>query len=333
MSGMQMAPLNVPFSRRRQTAAVVLWLLLLPCCLALFIFMLITPPLLPFALGYIVYIMLDSTPQQGGRKVMWLRRLSLWKWLADFFPISLVKTVDLDPKKNYVFGYHPHGIISLGAWSNFATEATHFSQEFKGIDLRLMTLAANFRMPFFREIILHLGICSASRESCDYVLKQGQGNAIMIVVGGAAEALNAHPGTCDLVLVKRFGFVKVALRAGACLVPVFSFGENDIWDQVSTPKDSFIRKYQKWFQKIASFSPPLLHGRGIFTYNMGILPYRRRIVSVVGKPIQCPKIDNPTLEETQTFHKLYMEGLQELYNTHKDTYAPDRKSDLNFVDE
>ncbi|KAH9247866.1 hypothetical protein BSLG_008809 [Batrachochytrium salamandrivorans] len=294
--------------------------------------MLIDPMLLPFALAYLVYMMLDRSSVTGGRKVMWFRRLSLWKWLGDFFPVALIKTVDLDPTKNYVFGYHPHGIISLGAWTNFATEANGFSELFKGIDLRLMTLATNFKMPFFREIIIHLGICCASRESCDYILKEGQGNAIMIVVGGAAESLNATPGTNDLVLTKRFGFVKVALRAGASLVPVMSFGENDLWDQVPNPKGSLLRGFQNWFQKLASFSPPLLHGRGIFTYNMGILPYRRRIVSVVGTPIPVPKVENPTPEQVQLYHKQYIEGLESIYNTYKDVYAPDRIRDLTFVE-
>lgn len=48
----------------------------------------------------------------------------------------------------------------------------------------------------------------------------------MIVVGGAAEALYAFPGKYDLVLKKRLGFIRVAIRNGACLVPVISFGEN-----------------------------------------------------------------------------------------------------------
>lgn len=72
------------------------------------------------------------------------------------------------------------------------------------------------------------GICSVSRKSCTNILSQGPGNAITIVVGGAAEALYAHPGTNDLTLKKRFGFIKVAIREGASLVPVFSFGENDV---------------------------------------------------------------------------------------------------------
>ena len=51
----------------------------------------------------------------------------------------------------------------------------------------------------------------------------------MIVVGGAEEALDAHPGHHILTLKKRKGFIKMALQTGADLVPCYSFGENDLF--------------------------------------------------------------------------------------------------------
>ncbi|CAF1155962.1 unnamed protein product, partial [Didymodactylos carnosus] len=71
-----------------------------------------------------------------------------------YFPIHLHKTCDLSPDRSYIFGYHPHGIISLGAFCNFATEATDFEHEFPGINLRLLTLTSNFRIPFYELYII-----------------------------------------------------------------------------------------------------------------------------------------------------------------------------------
>jgi 2-acylglycerol O-acyltransferase 2 len=62
----------------------------------------------------------------------------------------------------------------------------------------------------------------------------GPGSTITIVVGGAAESLSAHPGTADLTLKRRKGFIKLAIRQGADLVPVFSFGENDVRETKSS---------------------------------------------------------------------------------------------------
>ena len=59
-------------------------------------------------------------------------------------------------------------------------------------------------------------------------MRAGPGSCLTIVVGGAAESLSARPGTADLVLKRRLGFIKLAIREGADLVPVFSFGENDV---------------------------------------------------------------------------------------------------------
>ncbi|KAI8924669.1 diacylglycerol acyltransferase [Entophlyctis helioformis] len=331
MALIEFAPLNVPLHRRLQTAAVLFWVLLPTLANATWMLMLWFPWTRPLILGYVaVYMLFDHAAENGGRKVDWFRRLPMWRWFCDYFPVSLIKTTDLDPNKSYVFGYHPHGILGLGAVINFATEANDISKVLKGINLRVMTFAMNFTCPFFRELILALGMVSVSRRSCDNILSKGPGNGILIVVGGAAEALNAFPKTYDLVIKKRFGFVKVALRHGASLVPVFSFGENDIWGQVPNPKGSLLRKVQNAVKRVVRISPPLVYGRGVFQYSFGLMPFRRPIVTIIGTPIDCPKIDDPTDEQVREYHQKYLDGLQRIYDEHKDTYAPDRIKELTF---
>ncbi|KAJ3390893.1 Diacylglycerol O-acyltransferase 2 [Lobulomyces angularis] len=262
----------------------------------------------------------------------WLRKLSYWRWLADYFPMQLVKTSELDPRKNYVFGYHPHGIISLGAFTCFGTEARDFSKLFPGINVRVLTLTTNFFMPLFRDLLLNLGFCSVTRRSCENILSSGPGNSILIVPGGAAESLYAFPGVYDLVLKKRLGFIKVAVRHGASLVPVIAFGENDIWNQVHNPKGSVLRRFQTFFQKYLSFAPPLFHGRGVFQYSYGILPHRRHLTVCVGEPIEVEKLENPTSEQLLSYQKKYLDGLENLFNKQKELYAPNRKGELTFVE-
>jgi 2-acylglycerol O-acyltransferase 2 len=66
-----------------------------------------------------------------------------------------------------------------------------------------MTLSSNFKLPLYRDLLMALGIVSVSKKSCSYILSKGAGNAICIVIGGAAESLSAHPGTADLTLQNR----------------------------------------------------------------------------------------------------------------------------------
>lgn len=68
--------------------------------------------------------------------------------------------------------------------------------------------------------------------------------AVVIVPGGAAEALHARPGNFTLVLKNRKGFVRLALQHGADLVPAYSFGENDLYQQMDNPEGSKLRKFQ-----------------------------------------------------------------------------------------
>ena len=72
-----------------------------------------------------------------------------------------------------------------------------------------------FKFPFFRDIVMALGVCDVSKESIQHILtKQDKGNAVIVVIGGAAESLDARPGSYKLTLKDRKGFVKLALKTG-----------------------------------------------------------------------------------------------------------------------
>lgn len=71
--------------------------------------------------------------------------------------LQLIKTHNLLPSRNYIFGYHPHGIFCFGAFCNFGTEATGFSKKFPGIKPSLATLAGNFRLPVLRDYLMSGG--------------------------------------------------------------------------------------------------------------------------------------------------------------------------------
>lgn len=195
------APLSVPRQRRLQTLAVFIWPMMLPLAMAVFFFIITIPPLWPLLTVYLIWVWFDDAPENGGRKVQWVRRWSLFRYFAEYFPISLIKTADLPPDRPYLFGYHPHGIIGMGAVATFATEALEFSDTFPGLEARLMTLQSNFKLPLYRELLLAMGLCSVSKKSCERALRKGKGSCIAIVVGGAAESLKAHPGvSCSRTL-------------------------------------------------------------------------------------------------------------------------------------
>lgn len=179
-----------------------------------------------------------------------------------------------------------------------------------------LTLVNQFQIPLYREYLLSLGLASVSRRSCLNLLRRGQ--SICILLGGAQESLLARPGNMNLVLKKRQGFVKLAMTiGGTSLVPVVAFGENNVYDQVQNDPSSLLYRLQTWVKNRLGFTLPLMHARGIFNYDFGIIPYRRPINIVVGSPIQVPQIDSPTQEQVTKYHRRYMEALKQLFDDHK----------------
>ena len=164
-------------------------------------------------------------------------------------------------------------------WSHWV-----FRAAFPRIKPHLLTLASNFQMPIYRNILM---ACSVSQQSFSNILKVGPGNTI--AVGGAAESLSAHPGTADLTLKWRWvgsrycgcmgdywywwsdmwvGWIHQACNStwvmlslqlfwlelaftffsdSADLVPLISFGENEVR---IVPSFSLLRGWTVWMTDI-----------------------------------------------------------------------------------
>jgi 2-acylglycerol O-acyltransferase 2 len=321
-TGLRVAPLSVPIERRRQTFAVLMQSTAGLWCLALNFWFIRYSTGAPFYfyLFYLAYKMFFQTfHRDGGLPIPWMRNASIWKWYSDFFPIRLHKSADLDPKRVYIFGYHPHGIISHGAWGTFAIQTSGFPELFPGVSPRACTLRINFMIPFWDLLLTWVGMVDASRESIEACLNLG--DSVCLVIGGAKESLDAHSSSkaVPLFLKKRKGFVKVALENGAALVPVFGFGENDLYHQIYNPKGSWLRNFQDKLQQKMGFALPLFSGRGIFLYDWGFLPKRVPINVVFGEPIQCPKLPRSeiSLEILSEYHDRYMAALKKVFDEYK----------------
>ncbi|KAG7314494.1 hypothetical protein KOW79_021797 [Hemibagrus wyckioides] len=292
---------------------VLSFLLVGVSCLVLMLYLMFTS-LWPIPTLYFTWQFFDwNTPERGGRRSEFVRNWKVWKHLKDYFPVKLVKTAELSPSRNYILGCHPHGIMSIGAVSCFSTEAGGFAQAFPGMRASLAMLAGIFRMPLFREYLMFAGILPVSKESLEYMLSRaGVGNAVVIIVGGAEESLASSPGVNTVVMKHRKGFVRLALENGADLVPVYSFGENELFPQVLLSEGSVGRKLQALFKRVMGFAPCLFTGG-----RWLLLPYRRPVTTVVGSPISVPHICNPSEQQVAHYHNLYMESLSELFHAHK----------------
>merc|ERR1711957_450309 len=148
------------------------------------------------------------------------------------------------------------------------------------------------------------------------------GSSATLVTGGALESMYAQPYTSKVVLKSRAGFVKIALQTGASLVPVWGFGENNLYENLAAGSPGLLR-WQRKIQQVISFAPLLVAGRGVFSYSGGMLPRRRVISVVVGEPIHVGNPEpNPTNEQITEMHNKYKEAVLDLFAKYKDIYDP-----------
>ena len=153
------APLWLFYQRCIQTLAVLLMVFLAFLAhamgLIVWLFLLLTP-IWPIAVLYGTFVAWDrDISSNGGRRVNIIRNASLWNYYCDYFPIQLVKTADLDSKKNYIFGYHPHGIMAGGAFGHFATNGSGFDKMFPGFKPYLLVMKSkNFHSGCYDHIMV-----------------------------------------------------------------------------------------------------------------------------------------------------------------------------------
>ncbi|XP_069739177.1 2-acylglycerol O-acyltransferase 2-like isoform X3 [Phaenicophaeus curvirostris] len=293
---LRLAPLRLPLRRRLQTLAVLQWvfsfLALGQLCTLMFVLALRGSLWVP-ALLYGLWLLADrDTPRRGGRSSAWVRGWTLWHHFRDYFPISLIRTAELDPRRNYLLGFHPHGVLAAGAFANFCTEATGFGGLFPGLHPHLLTLPCWFRLPLFRDYMLAGGLVSSEKSSLEFLLsREGGGQAAVIALGGPPESLDAHPGALTLQLLGRKGFVRIALEHGTSCS-------------------------SRWR------TPP---ARGSGASSCGSSGFW------VGSPLELPRTPNPPPEAVELWHRRYLKSLSDLFEEHKLGYGvpPDRH--LSFV--
>ncbi|KAJ3628196.1 hypothetical protein MTP99_015519 [Tenebrio molitor] len=171
----------------------------------------------------------------------------------------------------------------------------HLMKKYPEFTVKTAILHLFFVLPFMRELALGLGMISCSAKSLNYELSRPEGGHIVILMpGGATEACSSQPGKYKFVVKSRNGFVEVALRNGSPLVPVISFGETDLFEQLEIL---------------------------IWDYST------EKATTVVGAPIEITKIANPTNEQVEELHRKFVESLTALFEEYKYKYleSPDDK--------
>ncbi|KAJ2673895.1 diacylglycerol O-acyltransferase 1 [Coemansia sp. RSA 1085] len=312
------------------TSMVTLWTTSPVWTLVLYIYLLVNvESLRTFLVIYLAYCFFDPRPYDGvGRRFSSISKLPLWGHVNAYFQPKMVFEAPLDARKKYVFGSHPHGVIAYVSQLIAGSTGLGIESHFPGLVVRGVTMPAAFAVPFFRDYVLAMGCLSCDRSSIRRILSDRHHRlhqSLLVVVGGAEESMQAHDGSANLVLLKRRGFIREAIRAGCDLVPIYNFNENSIYKLVDNRPGSWIHRFEMAVKSLFGFTILIFHGRNIF-----FTPYRVQLVSVVGTPIPVQRNWDPSESEISHYHQLYVEELSRLYRKYQPKYAPGAQ-DIRFI--
>ena len=108
--------------------------------------------------------------------------------------------------------------------------------------------------------------------------------------------------------------------------------ENELYDQVQPEQHPIIHKTQLVIKKILGFTVPLFHARGVFNYDVGMMPYKRPLNVVVGRPIKVQQESKPEETYVDELHDVYVKELERIWEEWKDEFAMERTGELQIVE-
>ena len=216
--------------------------------------------------------------------------------IKESFKVRFTTTID-DGK--YIYAWHPHGIISMSHFFHIASRLTDWPSHLRSI--RIVALYYLQWLPFGQELFEYSNAIPSQYHPMKQALHDG--HSISVSLGGMREMLGN-----TYIVRKRRGIFKMALETGTPIIPVVSFGEQQLFTLLPV-----YPSIQKWLEPydICICIPTcssILKWLGMLQH-----PLKDPLTSVVGAPIPVLQILEPTEDDIAALRDTYIEALKDLF--------------------
>ena len=244
-----------------------------------------------------------------------------------YFDAEVVfESEDFPPTKNYLLVYHPHSLF--GVAYNVMTSALYnkfgIITLFTGADVLAY-------LPLLRRALSWWGFTPVGASSMrKNLVRPHPFNALTLMPGGVAEMFFGLEHE-QVILARRKGFCKLALTTGCSLVPVYTFGANEVYTRAFGARSMAAR-----LSSLLRVSLVCWFGR--FGIPFGFLPHQQKLVVAIGKPMEVARVASgePSREQVEALHARYVAELRGLYAKHKHRMGSEwaaRRDQLYLEDE
>jgi 2-acylglycerol O-acyltransferase 2 len=226
-------------------------------------------------------------------------------------------TIDVDPSllemskaRTSIYMWHPHGLFSASVFFHVLSPFTQFPSELRPLSQVVLSSVCDF--PGLHQLVPLWNI-TPSRES-DMNSSLAANKSLSVVLGGVREILSTQPNKLVLNIAKKKGIFKLALQHGSALVPVITYGENEMYELNS------------WWG-LKWINTKLLDGLGIVLpiptlhcvqkwYTLLQKPFETPVHTVIGPPLLVEKVDSKHISEhmIEELREKYIAALKQLYS-------------------
>ncbi len=167
-------------------------------------------------------------------------------------------------------------------------------------------------IPVVSDISHYLGLIASDYGTIKKTLQKNE--SVSVMLGGVREMNLADPSKMTLYIKKRTGIFKIAAETGVPIVPIITYGENELFPRSD---DWFIEGVNAWLHSYLGLSLPIPSWTSLLHWFE--LSYRplKPITTYVGEPIAD---NNP-----EALKLKYITAIQTLFDK---TSPPDYSLDI-----
>jgi 2-acylglycerol O-acyltransferase 2 len=249
--------------------------------------------------------------KEGSRWRYFSEHFFFFQLMREYFQLNFqlpkaLQEAEKAPDAQFMFAVFPHGTAS--DYRIMMDGMLH--KIFPNISEKIRVLAASvlFRIPVAREMATWTGCVDARRSVAENILSRGY--SMVVLPGGEAEQIRTVYQKEYIYLKSRKGFIKLAMRKGVPVVPVYVFGASDYYYTSKT----FLAP-RLWLQKKLGVCIPLATG----LWGSIFVPLPVKTTIVFGEPLNFKMKEKglPTNDELDLAHGEFCEALRHLFDSHK----------------
>ena len=196
-----------------------------------------------------------------------------------------------------LFIWQPHGLISVSSVMFNGGLCTHPNYR----PNHAVTLPFYHYFPVIGDIIRYLGSIPSDSGSITKTLRKG--DSVSVMLGGVREMMDAQGTHMKLYIRKRTGIFRIALETGTPLVPVLTYGENEMFPRSDAWWATSINQTLHTYAGMAIGIPTWKALQNWFELSYKPL---KPIFTHVGSPI-------PAVGDISSLRNAYIKAVEELF--------------------